>query len=89
MIRRSFGAVSRSIQRMSCGSAKCQVGRNTWVRRISPSSNARWVSALVTAAPPAIRCGKDHSAYWNSWACMPTKSPSTPAISDRAGCRRP
>ena len=50
------GAVSRSSQRMSSAATKCQVGRITWVRMISPSVNARSTSASVGA--PADPLGR-------------------------------
>ena len=50
------GAVSRSSQRMSSAATKCQVGRITCVRRISPSANARSTSA--SGGEPADSLGQ-------------------------------
>ena len=48
-------AVSASIQRMSAGVTKCQVGRRTWVRRMSPAVKARstWWSVTPGARKPS------------------------------------
>ena len=51
---------------MSSAATKCQVGRITCVRMISPSVNARSISASVGA--PAIRSASDHLTSANSWA---------------------
>ena len=53
-------AVSASSQRRSSGPTKCQVGRMTWVRTISPTSKARSMSASTA---PAVRCARAHLAF--------------------------